>query len=270
MRVLPVAASVVLTSALCLGSSRAQVNQHQDQGTIRYQIARHLLHSGFSRYFPLNNGYRDARSMARNIEFKQDSVKARLKHGASLSQISWRIKDGSESGVPKLGGTAHIWSYAQGARPAYYPTSDVGDVQITRGTIASKSWSTSSGAIQLQRKSGESKASFARRCVSTYLAANGFDTLAGSRQADLSSVKVRTRGQTVNWKAGKMVHGDGRSSYALGGQIRLTQSGATISVNRAMVNGWRVAAVRNGAGRRTHFPSGHAMPRYRAYGRAGK
>jgi hypothetical protein len=212
MRVLPVAASVVLTSALCLGPARAQINQHQDQGTIRYQIARHLLHSGFSRYFPWRNGYRDARAMARNIEFKVDGVKARLKHGASSSQISWRIKDASKNSLPGLGGTATIWSYAQGARPAYTPTTDVGDVEITRGSIPSKSWNTGSGTIELQRKSDEPKARFARRCVSTYLSANGFDTLAGSRQADLSSVKVRTRGQSASWKAGKMTHGDGRSN----------------------------------------------------------
>jgi hypothetical protein len=145
---------------------------------------------------------------------------------------------------------------------------DVGDVQVTG---VGKGWNVSTSAIRLTQRPGESKASMARRGLRSFLHHQGFDQLASGRDLGDSGIKVRTRGNTLLWKAGLKVRGDGRASYALGGRIQLSSTGqAQVDVNVGSVRGWRVAGPRNGSGRRRHWPSGPPMRRYPAYGTKGR
>ena len=250
-----ITATAVLGLLLLAGTARAQQN---DEATIRYQIARHLVQSNFDGFFPFRDGWRDATKIAQKIEIKRGKAQG-IENGAKRQQIRWRVTDG-----PALGGVASLWRYNTGDRPAYYPTTDVGDVQVTgvgRGASQGR---------QIKAKPGESLASLARRGVRTHLQQQGFGAVLAGHDLSDRGIKVSTRGTTVLWKAGLKVGGDGREHYALGGRVNVANGKATVEVNVGSVRGWRVAGPRNGAGRRTHFPSGPRMPAYPAYGHKGR
>jgi hypothetical protein len=255
---------------LLVGSASAKGNKgNQTDATIRYQIARHLVQAHFDAFFPYRDGWRDARKIAQKIEIQPGRSLA-VQNGAIRQEIKWRIKDRNKrKNAPALGGVATTWSYGAGDRPSYYPTMDVGDVQVTG---VGKGWNVStSSSSRLTRRPGETKASMARRGLQTFLHQQGFDALASGRDLGNSGIKVRTRGNTLLWKAGLKVQGDGRASYALGGRIKLGANGqAQVNVNVGSVRGWRVAGPRNGSGRRRHWPSGQPMRRYPAYGTKGR
>ena len=249
---------IVGATLLAGGAARAQ---QPDEATIRYQIARHLVQARFDGFFPYRDGWRDARKIAPKIQLEPAKPGGK-QNGAARQEVRWRVANG-----PGLGGVATLWRYGAKDRPAYYPATDVGDVKILG---VGQGIRGASSSLRLRQRKGESKASLARRSVRAHLQRSGFAPLLAGRDLSDSGIKVRARGNTVLWKAGLKVGGDGREHYALGGRVKLTGGKPRVEVNVGSVRGWRVAGPRNGAGRRSYFPSGHRMPREPAYGHKGR
>jgi len=245
---------------LLLFAGLARAEQSGD-ATIRYQIARHLVQASFDGFFPYRDGWRDARKIAQKIELQRGKTKG-AQNGAAMQEVRWRIADG-----PALGGVATLWRYGAGDRPAYYPTTDVGNVKVVG---VGQGFKARERSVRLKPDRGESKASLARQAVRTHLQRQGFGALLAGRDLSDGGIKVRTVGTTVLYKAGLKTGGDGRPHYALGGRVDLSGKRARVEVNVGEVRGWRVAGPQNGAGRRRYFPSGGRMPSYPAYGHKGR
>ena len=250
--------TAVMGLLLLAGLARAEQN---DDATIRYQIARHLVQARFDGFFPYRDGWRDVRKIAQKIELKRARPRG-TQNGAAKQEIRWRISDG-----PALGGVATLWRYGAGDRPAYYPTTDVGDVKVVG---VGQGFKGRERSIRVKSGQGGSKASLARQAVRAHLQRQGFDALLTGRDLSDGGIKVRTVGNTVLYKAGLKTGGDGRSHYALGGRVELSGKRARVEVNVGEVRGWRVAGPQNGAGRRRYFPSGGRMPSSPAYGHKGR
>ena len=200
---------MVMAAALLLpGLASAQQDQ-TDDSAIRYQIAKHLTRASFDAFFPFRDGWRDARKIAQKIEIKVEG-RASRQNGAARQTVKWRIKESEGKQVPKLGGVAQIWTYATSARPSYYPRTDVGDVQVMR--VAPKGWRLSSAAVSLKPGASESRADLAKRGVQAYLGRQGFGKLLQGRDLSSAGIRVRTSGDSILWKAGRKVGGDGRVS----------------------------------------------------------